>query len=791
MRVSKHWLDTLVPTGWDLETLCARLTMAGFEVEGTAPVAGAFDSVVVGRVLSCVPHPSADRLKVTTVDVGDGAPRGIVCGASNVRAGLTVAVALEGATLPGGVRIKRATLRGVESAGMLCSGRELGIGDDAEGLLELDPSLVLGTDLRRALDLDDSVIEINFTPNRGDALSVRGLARELAVMAGVPVVEAAVAAVPVTLDDGQPVRLAAAGVGRFLGRLFQGLDPAARTPLWMRERLRRAGLRSLGPLVDVTNYVMLETGQPMHAYDRRALDGEVVVRLASVGETLTLLDGRRLELGPDVLVIADRTGPLGLAGVMGGEKSGIAPDTTDAFLEVAWFAPAAIAGRARRYGLVTDASQRFERGVDPTLQERAMARASELLLAIAGGAAGPVSVAEAPAELPVKKVITLREKSIKRLIGIDIPSETSGRILAALGLVVAAVPDGYRVTVPSWRFDLSLEADLIEEIARVYGYNEIPDLDQPAPVRPRALAEARVGDERYGRTLIERGYDEVLNYTFVEPGFQARLFPEADTLTLANPLSADLATMRVSLWPGLVRTWAQNARRQQDRGRCFEIGARFTVHAGRLTERPTLAGLAAGRVLPEQWGATPVTVDFFDVKGDVEALLALSGRGAEYRFEAATLPCLHPGRSACIRRGDVTVGYLGELHPSLVPALELPGAVVLFELDLNVMNESQLPQANEISRFPHLRRDLAVVVDESTTFNELRESVTVSAAGLLTELKVFDVYRGKGIETGRKSVALGLILQETSRTLTDAEADAVIARVTQALQRDLNAVLRD
>ena len=791
MKVSKHWLDTLVPTGWDLKTLCARLTMAGFEVEGTAPVAGAFDSVVVGRVLSCVPHPSADRLKVTTVDVGDDAPRGIVCGASNVREGLTVAVALEGATLPGGVHIKRAKLRGVESAGMLCSGRELGIGDDAEGLLELDPSLVPGTDLRQALDLDDTVIEINFTPNRGDALSVRGLARELAVMAGVPVAEPAVAAVPVTHDDAQPVRLAAAGAGRFLGRLFKGLDPAARTPLWLRERLRRAGLRSLGPLVDVTNYVMLETGQPMHAYDRRALDGEVVARLASAGETLTLLDGRRLELGPDVLVIADRTGPLGLAGVMGGEKSGVAPDTTEVFLEVAWFAPAAIAGRARRYGLVTDASQRFERGVDPRLQERAMARASELLLAIAGGAAGPLTVAEAPAELPAPKVITLREKSIKRLIGIEIPSQTSERILAALGLAVATVPDGYRVTVPSWRFDLALEADLIEEIARVYGYNEIPDLDQPAPARPRAYPEARVSDERYGRTLIERGYDEVLNYTFVEPGFQATLFPDAETLTLANPLSADLATMRVSLWPGLVRTWAQNARRQQDRGRSFEIGARFTVHAGRLTERPTLAGLAAGRVLPEQWGAAAATVDFFDVKGDVEALLALSGRGADYRFEAAALPCLHPGRSARILRGDAPVGYLGELHPSLVPALGLPGAVVLFELDLNVMNEAQLPQAKEISRFPHIRRDLAVVVDESTTFNELRESVTVSAAGLLTELKVFDVYRGKGIETGRKSVALGLILQETSRTLTDAEADAVIARVTQALQKDLNAVLRD
>lgn len=791
MKVSRNWLDSMVATGWDTATLGARLTMAGFEVEGVAPVAGEFTSVVVGRVLTCEPHPSADRLRVTTVDVGDGNPRGIVCGASNCRAGLTVAVALEGAELPGGVRIKRARLRGVESAGMLCSARELGMGEESEGILELPAELPVGASVRDVLELDDAVFELNFTPNRGDALSVLGLARELAVLSGQPLNAPPVMGVPATSDAVQAVAIDSSGCGRFVGRVITGLDPAAQSPLWLRERLRRAGLRSLGPLVDVTNYVMLELGQPMHAYDRRSLTGTVRARLARGGETLTLLDGRTIELEPDVLVIADDAGPLGLAGVMGGANSGIASGTTEVFLEVAWFAPAAIAGRGRRYGFVTDASQRFERGVDPTGQERAIERATRLLIDIAGGSAGQVRVVEQRLDLPAQKVIFLREKSIKRLIGIDIETHVVERILAALGLQAVPEHDGWQVRVPSWRFDLSLEADLIEELARIYGYDEIPEEDQPVPSRPRGQPETRLADERFARSLIERGYDEAINYTFVEPGLQQRFFPGAEVLALKNPLSADLSAMRVSLLPGLVQNWLANSRRQADRARLFEIGARFSVTGGVLTEVPTLAGLAAGRVRAEQWGEASRSVDFYDVKADVEAVLGLSGSDAAYRFEAADLGCLHPGRTACVRRGGVVVGHLGELHPTLARELGLVTAVYVFELDLNVINIAQLPHSKELSRFPHIRRDLAVVVDESTTFNELRESVTVSAAGLLTELKVFDVYRGKGIETGRKSVALGLILQETSRTLTDAEADAVIARVAESLQKNLNAVLRD
>ena len=782
MRVSRAWLESMVATGWDARTLSHRLTMAGFEVEAELPVAGAFHSVVVGRVLACEPHPGADRLKVATVDAGTGENLTIVCGASNVRAGITVPVALVGAELPGGVKIKRAKLRGVESSGMLCSGRELAIGEDAEGLMELSGELPVGANLREVLELDDVIFEVNFTPNRGDALSV---------LSGQPITMPPDVRVEASCDDTVAVTLSAAGAGRFAGRVLKGLDPSARTPAWMVERLRRAGQRSLGPLVDVTNYVMLELGQPMHAYDRRCIDGAIDVRTARAGETLTLLDGKTLTLADDVMVIADATGPVGLAGIMGGEKSGIAPDTTDVFLEVAWFAPAAIAGRARRHGLLTDASQRFERGVDPAGQERAIERASALLLAIAGGEAGPIVLTESRAELPVRKPITLRQRSIRRLIGIDIDAQRVAEILDALGLHAQAVPDGWSVVPPSWRFDIALEADLIEELARVYGYNEIPEIDAVTPSVPVIPSERVTSDERYARLLADRGYFEAINYTVVDPGVQRAVFPQAAALALANPLSSELAEMRVSLWPGLLQNLRSNARRQADRIRLFEIGSRFVVTDGELTEIATLAGIAWGRAQAEQWGVASVAVDFYDVKCDVEAVLGASHDAPAFAFRPAALGCLHPGRTAAVYRGDVLAGHIGELHPELASTLGVDGNAYLFELDLNVINVSQLPVAKEISRFPHLRRDIAVVVDESTTFNELQQSVTVSAAGLLRELKVFDVYRGKGIESGRKSVALGLILQETSRTLTDAEADAVVMDVLSALQRNLNAVLRD
>jgi len=791
MKVGLEWLREWVPLNADVGALAHQLTMAGFEVEGRSLAAPPFAGIVVGEILAAAPHPAADKLRVCEVLGRDGERLTIVCGAPNARAGIKVPLARIGARLPGGMAIKRAKLRGVESEGMLCSARELELGDSHEGLLELPAELATGTDLRAALDLDEVVFEINFTPNRGDALSVLGLARELAVLGEVPLAFPPMPAVAAASSERLPVHLAApAACARFAGRVVRGVDPAAPTPWWMRERLRRAGLRSLGPLVDVTNYVMLELGQPMHAYDLRQLQERIDVRLARPGETLELLDGSRIELAPDMLVIADAVAPVGLAGIMGGAKSGIAADTRDVFLESAWFAPGAIAGRGRRFGVITDASQRFERGVDPTGQERALERASALLVAIAGGQPGPVEVTEAAGAVPAPAPIAIGWRSFRRLIGIEIPAARIESILRSLGMRVEPAADGLVVTPPSWRFDITQGADLVEEVARVYGYNEIPAIDAPMPQRPGAVPEGRIPTARLALALVDRGYYEAINYTFVDPVLQRRLFPDAVALPLANPISAELAEMRVSLWPGLVKALGENLRRQQGRVRMFEHGAKFVMQGTELKEINTIAGIAWGPALPEQWGAAAVAADFYDIKADVEALLAACGAG-EFRFEAASLGCLHPGRTARILRGQTPCGWLGELHPELARGLELGAAPLLFELELDTVAAAALPRAQELSRFPAVRRDLAVVVQETLTFNQLRESVTVASSSLLRELTVFDVYRGQGIETGRKSVAFSLILQDKTKTLTDADVDAVMTAVRQRLQQDFQATFRD
>ena len=791
MKVSVDWLREFVALGPDVPALAHQLTMAGFEVESQNPAAEPFSGVIVGEVLATRPHPEADRLRLCDVSTGTEQVT-IVCGASNVRAGLKAPLARIGAKLPGGVAIRRAKLRGVESEGMLCSARELGLGEGEEGLLELASELVAGTDLRAALGLDDTILEINFTPNRGDALSVLGLARELAALDGVAVRIPACAPVAAASSERLPVRLLApAACASFAGRVVRGVNPTAATPGWMQERLRRAGMRSLGPLVDVTNYVMLELGQPMHAYDLRRIQQRIDVRYAAPGETLTLLAGSTIKLEPDMLVIADAVGAVGLAGIMGGEKSGIAADTTDVFLEAAWFAPDAIAGRGRRFGILTDASQRFERGVDPAGQARALERATALLTEIAGGVAGPSEVVRIAEHLPVRLPIALRTRFLARLIGIDVPEGRVGEILAALGLGVVKAADGWSVTPPSWRFDLAQEADLVEEVARVYGYNEIPAIDAIMPQRPGTVPEGRITSQRYALLLVDRGYHEAINYTFVAPALQRQLFPTLSALALANPISADLAEMRVSLWPGLVTTLGDNVRRQQGRVRIFEQGVKFAPQDNEFKEIDCIAGIAWGDAAPEQWGSPARAGDFYDAKSDVEALLSASGAGAGFRFVAETLPCLHPGRSAGVFRGETHCGWIGELHPELARALDLAPAPIVFELELGVLGGAALPAARELARFPMVRRDIAVVVDERITFNQLRGSVTVAAASLLREVTVFDVYRGKGIETGRKSVALGLILQDKSKTLTDTDVETVMTAIRTQLQHDLGAAFRD
>ncbi len=792
MRISLAWLGEWVDPGMDAATLAARLTMSGIEVESVEPAAGDFQGVLVGEVLSVDRHPDADKLTVCQVAGGGTALLQVVCGASNVRAGMKAPLALEGARLAAGDVIRRTKLRGVESAGMLCSARELGLSDEHEGILELPDELVTGSPLREALRLDDTILTLNVTPNRGDVLSVLGVAREVAAIAARKLTPPALEPVPPATREKFAVRLEApAHCPRFAGRVIQGINPATRTPLWMRERLRRAGLRPIRPVVDVTNYVMLELGQPLHAYDLRRLHSHIEVRNARAGEKLKLLDGRELALDAATIVIADGRGPVGLAGVMGGEASGIAADTADVFLEGAFFPPDTVAGVARRFGLVTDAAQRFERGVDPRGQERAIERATQLLIEIAGGRPGPAVLTHDDAHQPKRPGVTLRPERIASLLGVQIPRHEIEDILRRLGMQVAGAGDVLGVIPPSHRFDVTIEQDLIEEVGRIFGYDNIPCSDASMPQRPQPVTERAVTRERLRLMLVDRGYQEAITYSFVDPRLQRLLFPGQPALALENPLSAELSEMRMSLWPGLVEALRFNLRRQQDRVRLFEVGTRFEIEDGRLVESQAIAGLITGPALPEQWGEPARDADFYDIKSDVEALFALTGRQAAISYVAAARDCLHPGRSAAIFDRNLRVGWVGQLQPELARKLELREAPWLFEVAIDPSFRSEVPVFSDISKFPAIRRDLAVVVSESVTLDELRESVNLAAKGLLRELAVFDVYRGKGVEPGRKSIALGLILQETSRTLTDGEADAVVAAVIERVKGDLKAGIRE
>jgi phenylalanyl-tRNA synthetase beta chain len=804
----REWVD--VP--WPADELARRLTMAGMEVESIEPAAPPFNGVVVAKIIAAKRHPQAEKLQVCSVVTATGADPPllqIVCGASNARAGLVSALAMVGARLPGEVPIKAAQLRGVESQGMLCSARELGLGETSEGILELPADLPLGADLRATLDLDDAVLEVNVTANRGDALSVLGLAREVAALSGAALktprlgITASAASSP-RLDPamaGLPLGLPAkGGAGRLVAGVMRGIDNSRSSPWWLRERLRRSGLRSISPVVDVTNYVMLELGQPMHAYDRGMLHGTLVARWARAGETLQLLDGRTIELSADVLVIADDASILGLAGIMGGERSSITAATREIALEVAWFVPAAIAGRARRYGLMTDASQRFERGVDYRVQERALELAMSLIGEIAGGEAGPVTLAEQPESLPRSAPVALREAQLTRLLGANVAPAAVAQRLRALGMAVRAErqnapADGastWSVQPPSWRFDIAIEADLIEEVARIGGFDAIIERDARLPAAPRPLASTLIDERLVLRTLAARGFQEAITYAFVDPALQRTLFGDEPMIELANPLASDMAVMRRSLWPGLLRAARENLRRQQPRVRLFEIANRFLFSGeGRYREQKMLAALVLGSRLPEQWGAPAMPVDFYDLKGDLEALLALGGAAAEFEFEPAALSCLHPGRSARIVRGGLEIGYLGELHPGLLRALDLTYAPILFEVDYDVTFVAKLAQFRETSRYPLIRRDISFTLPESIAFRRIGERVSVAAASLIKEIRIFDVYQGKGVESGRKSVALGLILQDLSRTLTDEEADRVIEAVRAELRSNLDARIRE
>ena len=797
MKVTYSWLKEYVPLAQPA-VLAKQLTLAGLEVESVTPVAPPFSGVVVGEVLESGRHPNAEKLSLCQVTT-DGVNRlQIVCGASNVRAGLKVAVAMVGAQLPGELVIKRATLRGQESNGMLCSARELGLGEEHDGILELPDSLALNQELRAALDLDDVTLEVNSTPNRGDCMSVFGIARDYAAAQERRYLTARVDAVPARGTLTFPVAIeASAGCPTFASRVIRGVKTGAASPAWLRERLRRVGINSISPIVDVTNYVMMDLGQPMHAYDLAKLAEGISVRLAEPRERITLLDDKEYELDPEYLVIADARGAIGVAGVMGGRRTAISEATCDVLLESAHFSPEAVAGRARRLGLFTDAAQRFERGVDPTLPALAIERATALLLSIVGGEPGPVQVTRAAAGSAAQPSgwVNLRRARLARLLGVSVPDGEVHAVLAAVSDRVEATAAGWRVHHPPHRFDIRIEEDLIEEVARLRGFDSISESHAVAPQIAGEATESRVTTERLLTAMADRGYREVITYSFVDPALQQQLFPDTPSLRLANPISAELSDMRVSLWTGLVQACRENLRRQQTRVRLFEIGKKFHVHgngrAGELEEVETLVAIATGARWPEQWGSAREALDFYDVKGDALRVLNLTGDTSDVRFEAEALGCLRPGRAARIYRGPQAVGWLGELHPQVVKALNLPTTVILLELETEIAFRAKPLQFQKISKFPTIRRDLAIVIDESVPLAVLQENVTVSASGLLSELRVFDVYRGPGVETGRKSIALGLILQDSSRTLTDVDADTVVTSVVARLRDELSATIRD
>jgi len=791
MKFSENWLRELVEIKADRAALAHALTMAGLEVEELTPLGEQLGGVVVAEIVAADKHPEADRLQVCKVNAGTGEPLQIVCGAPNARVGIKVPLATVGATLPGGIAIKAAKLRGVESFGMLCSAKELGIDNDASGLLELPLDAPIGQPLATYLGLPDASIELKLTPNRPDCLGLLGLAHDVAALFGSHVKMPVQADAPVTGNARRGIRLEAGkDAPRYLGRIIEGIDLAARTPLWLAERLRRAGLRPISAVVDVTNYVMLELGQPLHAFDNDKLDGDIVVRHARDGETLKLLDGSEVKPDSGFVLIADEKNALAVAGVMGGYDSRVTDATHNIFLESAHFAPAAIMGRARKLGMHTDASHRFERGVDPELPRRALERATELLLAIAGGKAGPVLVAENPADLPTPATVTLRRVRLKRVLGVEVADSEVTRIFTALGMQVAATDEGWRITAPSSRFDIELEEDLVEEIARIYGYDNIPTHTPEGALALATEPEARLNELAVREQLAAREYYEAVNLAFVSQALLDKWGFTENLVPLANPLSADLAVMRPSLLPGLIEALSYNRARQQDRVRLFEMGRVFAAGDPPL-ETPSLAIVASGNAHAEQWGEAARALDFFDLKGDLDALIAWGGESQHWAMHADGLPgWLHPGRAARVTRDGATVGYAGALHPRLAKALDLGPDVHVLELALGPLLARRLPKAQPVARFPGVRRDIAVDVPEQVSWSQIEQAVRATLGTTLADLRLFDRYSGKGVEAGRKSLAMGLILQDASRTLTDDDADNCVRNAVSALEAACEAKLR-
>ncbi|MDZ7925255.1 MAG: phenylalanine--tRNA ligase subunit beta [Marinagarivorans sp.] len=802
MKISESWIREWANPAIDTATLVAQVTMAGLEVDAVEPVAGTFSGVVVGEIIEVSAHPDAEKLRICQVDGHAEGRQQIVCGAANARVGIKIPFATIGAQLPGNFIIKKAKLRGVESFGMLCGQTELACGDDDSGLWELPLDAPVGQDLRAYLDLDDCLLELDLTPNRSDCLSVRGVAREISVLNSCDYKPIYAPAVSADIQDVLSVSLQApAACPKYVGRLVRGVNSQAISPAWLVEKLRRSGVASLGPIVDVTNYVLLELGQPMHAFDAHKVSGDIRVRFAHEGESLVLLNNQTVTLTPDVLVIADTQKALAFAGVMGGDESAVSDTTTDILLESAFFAPIAVAGRARAFGLHTDSSHRFERGVDYDLQHQAIERATALIVEICGGKVGPVFDAVNRENMPVASLITLSKQRLASLLGLVLPDTDVVRMLTGLGLeLIEQSNAGWSFKVPSYRFDLSIDADLVEELARLYGYDKLPTRTPSFAIELPATPEAGVSVRDLTGTLVTRGYSEVITYSFVDPKVHS-LFPVGKTIVpLKNPISADMAEMRTSLMPGLIGALRYNLNRQQTRAALFESGLVFERSlmcakgddATAYPQERKMAGLLFGQRLPTAWNSGKTAVDFFDIKGDIEALLAVTRNAAAFSFEAAkNCPAfMHPGQTAEIHLAGQVIGFVGALHPSTLKAIDIAGSVYVFELALESLLKGAVPTYAPLSRYPSVSRDMAVLVDEAVSAAQIEQSIANAAGANIKTVALFDVYAGQGVAQGRKSLAFSLTFQNAERTLRDDEIQQAVDNIVKMLAEVYGASLR-
>jgi len=804
MQFPESWLRSMVDPELTTEELAQLLTMSGLEVESCEPVAPPFSKVVVGMVRSVAKHPNADRLTVCEVEVGSGKPLKIVCGAPNVKTGMKAPCALVGASLPtdhaGQSReLKAATMRGVESEGMLCSSRELGLSDDHSGLLALEADAPIGRDVREHLGLDDHIFDVKLTPNRADCLSVLGIAREVAALTGAPLRAPAVSAVPNACGAVFPVQISDPdGCGRFAGRVIRDVDARAATPQWMRRRLERAGQRCISALVDVTNYVMLELGRPLHVYDLDKLAGGIDVRWGRRGERVKLLNEQTVEVEPDLLAITDGSGPIGLAGIMGGDSTKADLDSRHVFLEAAFFFPAAIAGRARRLNFGSDASHRFERGVDFDNNVAGIERATSLILEICGGSAGPI--VDTIAELPQRAPVTMRVARAQRVIGLPISAIEMGDIFSRLGLAFGREGSGagetFVVHPPSYRFDLEIEEDLIEEIARVHGFERIPARPPVAAAVMRSEPETHRSLHALRAAAAGCDYHEVINFSFVQPEWEADFAGNATPIRLLNPIAAQASVMRSTLLGGLIENIRYNLNRRASRVRVFEIGRVYlrqpeapegALDVRGIRQPVRIAAAAFGPAVEEQWGAAQRPVDFFDVKGDLQTLL--SSRPAGY--EPASHPAFHPGRSARVTVDGKPIGWLGELHPRWQQKYELPLPPTLFEVDVEALQHVTLPSYREVPKFPAVTRDISVVVPESVTIQGVLDDLAVHKPAVVESVRLFDLYRGQGVENGKKSLAFRVLLQDTQKTMTDAEVESAVAQLKERLVQRFGGKLRD